>query len=616
MRNNTGTISRIAFVLLAASLIFGRFLLPRWLTYDHLSIISWDVFGYYLYLPAQFIYQDIGITDFSWLQQILDQYKPTIGFYQAYPGPAGEYIMKYPMGMAIVFAPFFFLAHLLAGPLGYAADGFSWPYQFFLAMGCLLIAITGLWFLRKILLRFFSDKVTALVMVLLVWGTNYFQLSVYDSAMVHNALFTVYTLIIWFTFRWHALPKWRYAVPLGLLVGLAALIRPTEIIAAIIPLAWGIYGRDSWGRKVNLVSNHWKQVVAMVLLTFLVGSLQLIYWKLHAGTWIYYSYEEGETLRMFAPYIMFVLFSWKKGWLIYAPMMAFPLIGFIMLYRQRKKIFWAALLFFALSLLIVSSWTTWWFGGSLGQRALMQSYAVLALPFGAFITWILRRSKWIKALFLLIALFFIWLNLFQTWQYMTWIIDPSRMTKAYYMAIFGRTEVDPAARNLLEVVESSDREYLDDGKSYAKREIASHTFDWPGAETDPSLAASPVYSGFRSLRMDAAREFSTGIKTAFRNLGAADGAWLRVSLLVFRPDSLPVTADLVITMQHGDKSYKYKAIDLEKEAITPGEWSAIGMDYQIPHIEDEEDLIAIYVWNRGKALFYIDDIRIDLLEPR
>ena len=33
-------------------------------------------FGYYLYFPATFIYHDLAMTDFSWLQQTLDTYHP------------------------------------------------------------------------------------------------------------------------------------------------------------------------------------------------------------------------------------------------------------------------------------------------------------------------------------------------------------------------------------------------------------------------------------------------------------------------------------------------------------------------------------------------------------
>jgi len=609
--------SLIAFLILSGCVIYGRFLLPRWLTYDHLSILSWDVFGYYLYLPAQFIYHDIGINDFSWLQKILDQYSPTIGFYQAYMGPEGDYIMKYPMGMAILFAPFFFIAHLFAGSMGFPADGFSLPYQVSIALGCLFYTIIGIWFLRKVLLRYFSDTVTTMVMILLVLGTNYFELTAYDGALVHNSLFTIYILIIWFTIRWHETPKWRYAILLGFFVGLSVLIRPTEIISALIPLLWGIFNKDSWRQKWTLVTSHWSQVTCMVLVVFIVGFIQLIYWKIHAGTFVFYSYEKEEQLEFLAPYIMDVLFSWKKGWLIYTPMMVFPLIGFIFLYKRNLKIFWAAFLFFAVNLLIISSWTTWWYGGSLGQRSLVQSYAIMAIPFGAFITWILRLKIWIKITFGLLAIFFIWLNLFQTWQYMTWIIDPSRMTKEYYWAIFGRKHVDSSKYKLLEYIENFDREFLEDENKYEKRTLAFHNFEYEDAGQDPHLSGEFAKSGAFSLRMDSTMEFSPGIKTEYRSIDPKEDSWVRVQLFVYPVTDMKASpANLVITMSGGDGSYKYKSIALEEESLQLGEWNEVVMDYEIPYVPDKDDMIAAYIWNRGRGVFYVDDIHIELLEPR
>ena len=616
LRSNTIPWSRLAFVGLSAAIITGRFLLPRWLTYDVLSILSWDVFGYYLYLPARFIYHDLGISDFSWLQQILDKYNPTIGFYQAYMGPAGHYVLKYPMGMAVLFTPFFFIAHWLAEPLGYATDGFSLPYQFSVAMGCLAYTVAGLWFLRKILIRFFPETVSAVVMILLVLGTNYFQLTAYDGAMVHNALFTVYTLIIWFTLKWHESPAWKYALPLGLSIGMAALIRPTEIISVLIPLCWGVWNRATLQKKWAVVAGRWRQVAGMILMILLTGSAQLLYWKAFAGSFIYYSYEQGEGLRFLAPYIMFVVFSWKKGWLIYAPLMAFPLAGFIFLWKQKRELFWAAFLFFAINLLIVSSWTTWWYGGSLGQRSMMQSYAVLALPLGAFIVGIQDQKRWLKLVFTLVALFCIWLNLFQTWQYMTWIIDPSRMTREYYWAVFGRTNVPASAKRLLEVVEDPGREYLEDGQEFTSRTLARHTFEYQGADEDPHLSATVVKNGSHSFRMDSTVEFSPGIKAPFKELDAADGSWIRISLFVYPTADLKDNpANLVVTMSGKTKNYKYKTLSLAGDSLRVGEWNLVTMDYEIPYVPDPEDLLAVYVWNRGRQPVYIDDLVIELLEP-
>lgn len=57
---------------------------------------------------------------------------------------SGNYIMKYSVGQALQFLPWFTLAHVAAGPLGFPADGFSSPYQYAISWGSLLIALLGI----------------------------------------------------------------------------------------------------------------------------------------------------------------------------------------------------------------------------------------------------------------------------------------------------------------------------------------------------------------------------------------------------------------------------------------------------------------------------------------
>ena len=421
-------LSLFVFFFLSFTILGSRWSLPRFGTHDVLDVISWDVFGYYLYLPAQFIYHDLALKDFTWVQHILDLYKPTIGFYQAYMGPVGDYVLKYSMGLAILYSPFFFLAHLFAMVAGFPPDGFSLPYQVAIAMGSIFYALLGIWIFRKLLLRFFSDQVTAITMVLIVLGTNYFQLTAFDGAMPHNVIFTLYAFVLWKTIQWHEKPGYKNAIILGIAIGLAILARPTSAVIVIVPLLWGIHDRESWKGKWQLIKGNYPQILIMILCLIIPPLLQMGYWKIHAGTFFYYSYEKGEKLNLLAPYVWQVLFSYKKGWLVYAPMMAFAITGFYFLADKNRGIFHSTFYFFLLNLFLVASWPTWWYGGSLGQRALMESYVILALPMGYFIQWLLEKKGLVKIPFYSVILFFLLLNLFQTWQYMNFIIDPSNMT--------------------------------------------------------------------------------------------------------------------------------------------------------------------------------------------
>lgn len=604
------------FIILAGIILFSRLITPTWNNHNCLAIISWDVFGYYLYLPAYFIHHDLGIKNFAWVQQILDTYNPTIGFYQAYLGPAGNYVMKYPMGLAILFSPFFILGHLMAHVFGYSPDGFTLPYQISIAIGSIIYAITGLWFLRKILLHFFPDVTAAVTMLIIVLGTNYYELTAFDGAMPHNYLFTIYAMIVWFTILWHANPKWKYAIAIGSLCGLAILVRPTAGVIILVPLLWGIMGKAGWRQKISLVAKNYGQVLFMIVLLFLVIGLQLLYWKIQTGSWLYYSYEKGEKLEWIAPYLWKVLFSYKKGWLVYTPVMIFAILGFIPLLVRFRSVFPAVFLFFIVNLLVVASWPTWWYGGSFGQRAVMESYLLLALPLGAFLQWTLNRKIIFKVVMLIFMLLFTGFNLFQTWQYTHYIIDPSQMTKGYYWVVFGKTSVTDHDRLYLEPSgKYEDREYLPHTDKFTARVLARHDFEKPDPGQSALYCRDTANTGQFSFRLTKQNAFSPGIGIPYNELSKKEFAWIQACGYVYftcKPEE--VMCALVVTCNQGGAAYKYRLVPLEKENLKPFTWNKVCIDYRTPYLEDLSQPVQAYFWYRGDKQALVDDLEIKLFE--
>jgi len=223
----------LSFAIIAASSLLY---FPKWKMQGTEATISWDVSGYYMYLPSAVIYHDM--KELAWWDGIAAKYTPGPGMGQAFKHPSGNYVMKYPMGQALQFMPWFLAAHVLAEPLGYPADGFSRPYQVAISWGSLLVALIGLIFLRKILLRFFSEKTAALVILSIGIGSNYLEYAGVTGAMTHNWLFTLNCLLIWTTIRFYERPSPGAAAVIGLLTGWAVITRPSEIVAVIIPLLW------------------------------------------------------------------------------------------------------------------------------------------------------------------------------------------------------------------------------------------------------------------------------------------------------------------------------------------------------------------------------------------
>ncbi|MEZ4829119.1 MAG: hypothetical protein R3C61_22970 [Bacteroidia bacterium] len=58
-----------------------------------------------------------------------------------------------------------------------------------------------------------------------------------------------------------------------------------------------------------------------------------------------------------------------------------------------------------INIYVVFAWEVWWYGGSFGARRLVQSYAILILPFAAFVTAMLRNRMTAIACVSLMVLF-------------------------------------------------------------------------------------------------------------------------------------------------------------------------------------------------------------------
>jgi hypothetical protein len=432
-------LSRLAYFISIVVMCYASFFFyPKWQHKQTDATISWDVSGYYWYLPSLFIYKDLKHQYFK--DSILKVYAPTGNdFQQVMPLSSGDYVMKYSSGMAFMYLPFFTAAHFLAKPLGYRADGFSEPYQFAIQLGGFLMSILGVWYLRKLLLLFYSDEVVATAIIILVLGSNYLNYSAIDNGMSHCWLFTVYVFILLNTHFFYQSFKTRYAVRIGLLLGLAALTRPTYSIACLIPLLWGVerISFPALKERLFLITKNFKPFLLAVTCGLCVVSIQFIYWKYASGHWTVHSYGANQHLYFRSPNFMNYTFSYRSGWLTYSPMMCLAFIGIIPFLRHGKNKV-AILTFFILSYYIVCSWNIWWYGG----RAMIQSYPVLIFPIASLLTAVMNKKT---LLFVLspFVLLFIYFNCWLTFNSHagSGLFDIESMNARYFWRVVGRWEV-------------------------------------------------------------------------------------------------------------------------------------------------------------------------------
>jgi hypothetical protein len=480
----------------AVLFVFGTsfFFYPKWNKSGNEATISWDVAGYYHYLPAFLIYKDALQQRFS--EQIQHKYQPASNFYSAYQDTAsGNWVMKYSAGQALMFAPAFLAAHQLAQPLGFEADGYSLPYQFAIQLWSVLVGLLGLWVLRGVLLRLhFSDNTVALTILLYALGTNYLNYVAIDGAMTHGYLFTVYALLMAATMRFYERPTAGRSVAIGALVGLAILTRPTELLAAVVPIFWGV---PSWrnlteSRIPFLVKKRMLLLFALIA-TVAVGSVQLFYWHYATGHWIVYSYGE-QSFSWLQPHILAGFFSYRKGWLVYTPLMWLSMIGFFPLSRRHKNLFLTTLLFFILFSYVTFAWDIWWYASSVSQRPMVQALPMLALPFAAGIDYLLHKNNVTRIAFIIFVIATSYINLFWTYQaHGGGNFDGDAMTKAYFWRVIGRYKVPPESKKLL------DNRYDFLGECRDVKPIFSHDFE---QDTNVNIEIAQAINGKKSLFVD------------------------------------------------------------------------------------------------------------------
>lgn len=407
------------------------------------KIIYWDALHYYSYLPATFIYHDLTL---DFVKKDPEKYKTKF-----WPKPTSidKMVIKTSMGLSFLYAPFFFLGHLFAKISSYSANGFTLPYKFALAMSVIFYLGFGLYYLRKLLKLYFSEWITALTCFAIVVGTNLLHYTTSEPTMSHAYSFSLIAAFMYFTIKWYEDPDFKNTLILGLLLGLICLIRPTNGIIIIFFLVWKIHSINDLTTRIVFLSKKYKMILLMILGFFIVWVPQIIYWKYVTGQYFYFSYGD-EGFYFNDPQIIKGLFSYRKGWLLYTPLMVLALAGIPLLWRKQKELFTPVLIFTILNIYLILSWWAWWYGGGYGLRAFIDSYAIMAIPLAAFITWSSEKKILIKILTLAVVFILIGHNLFQTKQYYNEAIHWDSMSKEAYWESFGRLHATDKFHNLLD----------------------------------------------------------------------------------------------------------------------------------------------------------------------
>jgi hypothetical protein len=618
--------SKTTFYLIVILTVASAFFYKNWKT-DWFNF-NGDSLGYYSYLPAVFIHNDIDnldLTTFHRVKTALNITKPEELHQDFHTGNIvnGKRLILYTSGVAMLQTPFFLIAHAIAKPLGYEADGYSPPYKTLIFFGNIFYVMLGLWFLRKILTcpeaigrgYDFSELTVSLTLFLIAFGTNLHYFTVYSGYMSHSYLFALYAFLIWHTIQFYAKPNAKNMFLMGFFTGLIAVTRPLDALIVVVPLLYGIFSWASLKQRFQFFINHKMLVVAGLIGAFLALLPQLIYWKQITGHWVFNSYLDNPFIYKLTQ-IRAGLIGFKNGWLVYTPIMFFALIGIYFMWKKKDATTALRLpiaLFFPPYICYVYFWWCFNYINGFGSRPMIDTYALLAIPLSICIEKIVQK-RWLFSIWILLAAFLTWLNVFQTYQMTANLLASEESNATFWWVSMGKTKLNYQD---LVAFDSNEKQPLPTETTLGKV-ILSNNFE---DTTHQTYTKSPVYEG------KYAGEVKAGTYGPTINLTGKDAAghkWIKVKGWFYSPSidiaNLYNRSSFVVQIMRGEKVLKWTAMSIESKINNiwglrggqPNTWGYVWFYVKIPSKVKETDNISAYIWNTSSSTIFVDNFQIEL----
>ncbi len=391
---------------MGGALIFLCFNLNSKNTFNNYKDPIWsDAAGYYVYLPATFIY--------GWESNSLPEDWPESlgnGFHY---DEEGKLQTKYPVGVAIMELPFFLGSHAVASIRG-NGNGYSMEYHVGLWLAGVFYLLFGLIYLKKYLSKRYELKYVLISLFVILLCTNLYYYGLNSTGMSHVYSFFLFSVMLWLGDRLENHPGLKYVLAFAFFAALALVVRPTHAIflAFVFILHPGIIGYT-----LQLIRKRWWSLLILFLVVFLPLLPQLLYWKYQSDSWFHYSYT-GETFNWFSPELIKIWFSSKNGLFPYTPIWLFILFGVVFWWKHARKKVLLFAGFFILISFVFSAWWCWWYGCSYGSRPFVEYLAPFSIPFCLFVqqTFQAKTASW-KYLFVAVVALFAFVNLKIIYKY-------------------------------------------------------------------------------------------------------------------------------------------------------------------------------------------------------
>ncbi|MCX6248725.1 MAG: hypothetical protein NTW10_13455 [Bacteroidetes bacterium] len=585
------------FILVCYILLFLFFKHPGE-TWDR--PINSDGKGYYAYLPAFFIYHDLS---YKFVESYEEKYYPPDHsvFKEFRTQVFGKTINKCFPGLAILWLPFFLIAHLLSFLFGFPTDGYSLIYQYAISIAALFYLWLGCRFLLILLMSAGSSVMNAsLITFIIAFGTNILYFTLVEDSMSHVYSFFLVTLFLYTVYRYFHGKTGKYFILSSILLGIIILVRPTNgMILLLVPLmAWlanpGIRFRLSSILHPQPPILHF---TSGILVFLVILSLPLLLWHHTTGHWFVYQYG-NERFHFLHPHFFSILFSFNRGWFVYTPVALIAVLGLWGLWKENKTIFLWTTAFLVIFIYVSSCWWMWYYASKCGQRIFIDLYAFIAILL-FFLFRSFQKGKAGRILLASVLLLFTGLNIFQTYQHSILVFPGVDINREIYLDSFCR--LHPQAKLY----------YKEDGI------IARKTFftdmEKPEGWENPWTVRTPFGTSGRHCSMITSKHpYSVGRYETLAPMFISPNRMIRVSAMVWSPGKRSGSS-IVVEVNSGEQRLSYNSFYLEPY-VQADQWTPVETAFYIPRGIPEKSVAKIYFFNnKGSVPLFIDDLTIDFI---
>jgi hypothetical protein len=340
------------------------------------QLLGTDGLGYYVYLPSIVIDRDL---DFANQAATLSPNGPVL---PTRPTPTGRLGNPWPVGPALLWLPFFLLAHVLAIGLhglgvGIRLDGCGYWYQAVVIGGNIVYGGAALLLAFTVARRIASTASALWATVLVGFAGNLVYYLTAEASMPHAVSAFAVSLFFAAWLRMRGRTGVARAAALGAIIGVVALVRTQEVLLAAVPLVDDLVRCCRAARVSRMrgpLLTWFRDAMVMTLAALLVYSPQIVVSQALYGTWwwpsqLYAGWGDVPKFVWWSPHFVDVLISARRGLFAWHPVFAIALLGVVPLWRRDRTMASAVLLGVASEAYLLGGWYDWSQGRAFGGRA-------------------------------------------------------------------------------------------------------------------------------------------------------------------------------------------------------------------------------------------------------